>query len=185
MKKKKQEFYADKLGIEDEDKIRRLQAEELDNALKQVMEQPQKILIQFGIQLSRFNDEILQEIEDRTEQDIQNPLKDVKDPIMARKIAVNIGEKKNITILYGARKIIYNICDELDFTTEQINFIRLCHNIAAKKNNLHLYTLTEDVIVVDTTLDQRIAVEDDEIKERSGDESVDSEEEDLDVTEDL
>lgn len=184
MKKKKQEFYAQKLGIEDEEKIRRLRVEKLDDGLRQVMNQQHKILIQFGIQLAQFHDDILQEIEDRTEQDIQNPLKNVKEPIMARKIAVNIGPKKNITILYGARKIIYNLCDDLGFTTEQINFIRLCHNIAAKKNNLHLYTLAEDVVFIDSSLHKRVAVEDDGIRELEDDEEV-KEETEIDVTEDL
>ena len=184
MKKKKQEFYAEKLGIEDEEKIRRLKVEELDEGLRNVMNQQHKILIQFGIQLSQFHDDILQEIADRTEQDIQNPLKDVKEPIMARKIAVNIGPKKNITILYGARKIIYNLCDDLGFTTEQINFIRLCHNIAAKKNNLHLYTLAEDVAFIDSSLHKRVAVEDDEIRELDDEEEVEDTSE-IDVTVDL
>jgi hypothetical protein len=165
MKMKKQEFYAEEFGLTDEEKIQRLKVQDLDEEFNDIIHNHNKILFEFGIHLSRFHDDIIDEIEERTEQDIQNPLKNVDSPVMGRKIALRLGPDKDISILYGTRKIIYNICDDLGYSSDKINFVRLCHNIAAKKNNLHLYTLVEDVLFIKSTLHEEITVTDEEIRE--------------------
>lgn len=169
MKNVRQEKKAEQLGVTDEEKIRRLKVEfDFSN--------PLNVLVKFGIAAEQIHDELLSEVEERnTDDGVTNPIISTKDPTMTRVIAKNIGPINSITIFYGSRNVIYNLTDELGYTDDELNLVRLCNQIAAHRNGLHRYTMVDDVLLIDRSLSKRVSVDEEENgsdtqKKQSGDE---------------
>lgn len=138
-------------GITDEEIIRRRKVE-FDFTSNSSY---RNTVINFGLALEYIYPDLITVVEERNKEEDVNPIMDDTPPTMTRLIAKNVGQYSNVTIFFGGRNIIYNVAEQLGLTNDERELVQKCHNIAAKKNNLHKYTLRDDVIIVDQLLSEK------------------------------
>lgn len=119
---------------------------------------PEDVIVEFGVALELLHDDIVRRTDERNGDEKVNPIVDTEDDTMTQVIGEpKIGAYNDITILHGSRNIIYNLSDELGFNDHERELIQLAHRIAARRNGLHRFVLVDDVVMIDTTLSQRIS----------------------------
>lgn len=149
--KQEQDRLAEEDGIEDEEIIRRRKVD-----LNLVSNSsPRQTVIDFGLALEHIYPQLVQIVEERNQEEDVNPIMDSSPPTMTKLVAKNVGQYNNVTIFFGARNLIYNISAQLNLTNDERELVQKCHNVAAKRNNLHKYTLRDDVVIVDQLLSEK------------------------------
>lgn len=139
--KERRRELAKKNGITDEDKIKRISPDSVDIEL----DQPIYLIHEFTNELTRYREELVKEIKSREGDENTNPMTDGKDPIMPYIIKENTGENLDITVFGGSRMVIYNLCNKLDYSKDETEFILNANRVAAQKNGIHSHILVDDV----------------------------------------
>lgn len=147
-----QERKYDELGISEQDEIEPEQLRvEFD------IKKPEDVVVEFGLALELLHDELIQRIDERNGDEKVNPIVETEPETMTQIVGEpNVGAYNDITILHGARNILYNLSEELGFNEHERELIQLAHRVAARRNGLHRFVLVNDVLLIDTTLSQRV-----------------------------
>lgn len=138
----RQQLKAREVGIEDEDKISKIEVD-LD-----VPEDYRRLLKEFDNILAEVRQPIVEELERRQSGAEKNPMVDDEEPIMTYVIEKNAGTYGDATLLGGSKAIIFNLTEQYGFTDDERELIRKAHGIAADKNGFERHTLVEDLAVI-------------------------------------
>jgi hypothetical protein len=129
------------VGIEDEEKIKKIEVE-LD-----VPDNTSVLLKEFDNILAEVRQPIVDELERREQGADKNPMVSDDEPIMTYIFERDAGAYGDVTIFGGAKALIFNLCDEYGYTEDERELIRKCHEVAAEKNGVERHTLIEDVVI--------------------------------------
>jgi hypothetical protein len=99
--------------------------------------------------LYQLREELLEEIEKRDIFEMKNPaLEKNEDEMFTYLIEKQAGEDRPATIIGGADPIFSNIAENLDWTEDEKDLVRLVHEAAAEKNGYDRHTLVGDVLLI-------------------------------------
>lgn len=131
---------AEEHGITDESEIKRISPESVDINI----EQPVYLIHEFTNELTRYRPKLVDEIKSRDGDENTNPMTDGKDPIIPYILKEQVGSSINVTVFGGARMVIYNLCNKMNYTKDEREFILNASRVAAQKNGLHSHVLIDD-----------------------------------------
>lgn len=127
--------------IEEEEKRKKISVD-LD-----VPDDTQTLLKEFDNILAEVRQPIVDEIERRQSGAEKNPMVDDDEPIMTYIFEKNAGAYGDVTIFGGAKALIFNLTEQYDYTEDERQLIRKCHEVAADRNGVERHTLIEDVAI--------------------------------------
>jgi hypothetical protein len=140
------------LGITEKDQVEPQQLKvEFD------IKKPEDVVVEFGLALELLHDELVERIQERNGDEKVNPIVETEPETMCQVVGEpRIGKYGDITMLHGARNILYNLSEELGYNEHERELIQLAHRVAARRNGLHRFVLVNDVVMIDTTLSRRV-----------------------------
>lgn len=140
------------LGITEKDQVEPQQLKvEFD------IKKPEDVVVEFGLALELLHDELVERIQERNGDEKVNPIVETEPETMCQVVGEpRIGKYGDITMLHGARNILYNLSEELGYNEHERELIQLAHRVAARRNGLHRFVLVNDVLMIDTTLSRRV-----------------------------
>lgn len=127
--------------IEEEEKRKKIGVD-LD-----VPDDTQTLLKEFDNILAEVRQPIVEEIERRQSGAEKNPMVDDNEPIMTYIFEKNAGAYGDVTILGGAKAVVFNLSEQYGYTEDERQLIRKCHEIAADRNGVERHTLIEDIAI--------------------------------------
>lgn len=136
----RQQKKAVELGYEKDEKINRIEVN------MDIPENTVEFVKEFDNILAEVRQPIVEEIENREEGADKNPMLEDKDPIMTYIFEKTAGAYGDVTILGGAKALIFNLAEQHGFTEDERELLRKCHEVAADKNGVERHTLVEDVV---------------------------------------
>lgn len=145
----KQEEKAQELGYSDNEEL--IQSTQVEVDLSKGFDE---LVYEFCVALELLHDDFVERIDMRNGDEKTNPIIETEEPTMTQIVQQEIGEENNITILHGARNIIYNLSEQLGYSPEERRFVQIVHRIAAKENQLYAHTVVDDVVIINKTLSE-------------------------------
>lgn len=147
-----QERKYEELGISEKDQVEPQQLRvEFD------IKKPEDVIVEFGLALELLHDELVQRIDERNGDEKVNPIVETEPETMSQIIGEpRIGKYGDVTIIHGARNILYNLCEDLGYNEHERELIQLAHRVASRRNGLHRFVLVNDILMLDTTLSRRV-----------------------------
>lgn len=132
---------AEEHGITEESEIKRISPESVDINI----DQPVYLIHEFTNELTRYRPKLVEEIKARDGDENTNPMTDGQEPIIPYILKEKVGQSINVTVFGGSRMVIYNLCNKMDYTKDEREFILNASRVAAQKNGLHSHVLIDDV----------------------------------------
>ena len=143
MKKIDQQEIAEKKGIEDPRLVNRIKVEYNFSRDGNELE---KIVKEFGKHVSSISEQIAEQIIEREdERDNTNPFERA-DGYMTYIIEKTEIDDVDVIIFGGANSVVFSLCDDLGFTSDDRRLIIKSNEVAAKYSNIAHHTEVESVL---------------------------------------